>query len=486
MDSYFFPRDQLLKALKDLISKGSFVFVSSPSATGKTSTLCFMGKCLMDTNIVYVPLYSDISAFQSLREVGLDLENKTWDESFNSRTIVILDDAQQTYGDKHFWKKLIKDSVIQVPKLLANVKFIIASTYLLGGADSPTEFHSLPRLNMSDFLLNTEDSLKLLTDTSIGLSPAALRDYDILKNVIASSCGGNIGALRISIDYLAEICQHSTTKTEEFAIDCYFNVELLNKMARCFGTQLGNVWPDPVQRILMKLLGDESVSEEISFEQPPEIVHLLKCGVLRELRDRGLCFSSPLAQRYFSKVFYPHRLPYECDDPASIYDLTVAAIRSMSAASLRQSTSETNDFPKEAIFRHLFMTGLTRNTKLTTQVLPELSKVFPNVAGDAFGKIKGEIDFFIIDGNLRWGIALLVNGNDSLEHRRRFCEGGKYAPLKCNAFVVVDFRASSDGSPTKCLARKKHLMTVFFTRGTFERATIVIGEEKQITVDLQT
>eukprot|EP01035_Chromulina_nebulosa_P038211 gene38211-51613_t len=85
------------------------------------------------------------------------------------------------------------------------------------------------------------------------------------------------------------------------------------------------------------------------------------------------------------------------------------------------------------------MRGLTKNTRPTTQVLPQLSKVLPVLPGGVTTKIDGRIDFFV-NGDLRWGIELLVKGKRRKAHRERFTAGGKYADLNCNAFIVVDLR----------------------------------------------
>ena len=150
----------------------------------------------------------------------------------------------------------------------------------------------------------------------------------------------------------------------------------------------------------------------------------------------------------------------------------------MSAELLRRSVAQSTDFPNEATFQHLFMQGLTKNTKRTTQVLPELSKVLPVLEGTssvaAYTKIPGRIDFFL-NGDLRWGIELLIKGDRRKAHRDRFSPGGTYASLSCKAFIVVDLRPDSVMSPAseqqKVGNSSNGIMTVYFA-GNFQTSRV--------------
>ena len=91
----------------------------------------------------------------------------------------------------------------------------------------------------------------------------------------------------------------------------------------------------------------------------------------------------------------------------------------MSSNVLKNSTP-LGDFPKEAVFQHLFMEGLALHTPPECSICTELSKIFPSETNvNSQQAIAGEIDFYL-NGSLRWGIELLVNGDGIGEYLSRF------------------------------------------------------------------
>eukprot|EP01036_Dinobryon_divergens_P035504 gene35504-46015_t len=442
--AFFFPRSQIMEKLTLSVETNLFTIVSAPSATGKTSAVCNFLRTSKKYATVYVPLLPEMSAFQSLANSGIDLLSNKWSDFHDDSTIVVLDSAQLRYAEGNFWKTLIKDLPVMYPNRVSKVRFIIICTYLLSNADnvvSPVDFQSLPRIENEEFILTREDSIKLLTSKEIGL-PFALHSYSNLLELMVYECAGHIGALRISVDYLADqLKQHSPTASERTAVDWFFRMELLRRMERCFGG-LGGMDCIPSEEeevdtiLIIQLLAGQVCSSCVS-KFPSGIIHLQKCGVLRTravidddkkissdsflldqlqtaeclpLDDKGtnsklnvnlslqdessssileislskddpvsassssnnnnhmphsllppsmmddtteLSFASPLAERYFSTMhFYPNR---GSENPSSIEELIVAAIQSMSAASLRDAVADSADFPNEATFQHLFM-----------------------------------------------------------------------------------------------------------------------------------
>jgi hypothetical protein len=90
--------------------------------------------------------------------------------------------------------------------------------------------------------------------------------------------------------------------------------------------------------------------------------------------------------------------------------------------------------------------------------------------------IAGEIDFYL-NGSLRWGIELLVNGSSIGEHLSRFSEPhGKYLPLGVNDYAIVDFRRNMSGQPTK-VTKKPNRISVFFKNDDYSVAQCLFGED---------
>ena len=212
--------------------------MSAPSATGKTSAVCVFSWLSNTHKTVYVPLLPDMSAFESLLGVGIDLRKNKWKDCYdNDNTVIILDDAQLRYAEKDFWKTLIKDLPVAYPKRASRVRFIVICTYLLSNIynSSPVGFVSLSRIENEDLILTRDDSFGLLKSNEIGL-PLVLHSYSNLLELMVSECAGHIGALRISVDYLAvQLKVFGSTPSEQTVLDWFFSMNLLDRMQRCFG-----------------------------------------------------------------------------------------------------------------------------------------------------------------------------------------------------------------------------------------------------------
>lgn len=180
---------------------------------------------------VYVPLLPDTSAFQSLRRVGIDLLENKWMDCYDKDcTVVILDDAQLRYTEENFWKTLIKDLPVTCSDRISKVRFIVVCTYLLSNAYniSPVEFASLSRIENEDLILTRAESFGLLTSSEIGL-PSVLHSFSNLLEHMVSECAGHIGALRISVDHLAEQLKIAVSiPTEQMVLDWFLELVTSN------------------------------------------------------------------------------------------------------------------------------------------------------------------------------------------------------------------------------------------------------------------
>jgi hypothetical protein len=201
------------------------------------------------------------------------------------------------------------------------------------------------------------------------------------------------------------------------------------------------------------------------------LLNLVRGGVVVETSPGNYSFASEITKRFFFNRIFPSKVSVL---PCTIVDLVKSAICLMSATALLKATIDAADFPKEAVFQHEFMSGLSASLPPTCYVCPELSKVFPDPSGTASSeKIKGEIDFYI-NGDLRWGIELLVKGDNIVEHMSRFALSGKYYPLLVRDYVVVDFRRSLSGLPTNVTAMAKRI-SVFFPSDNFDTCVCRFG-----------
>ena len=195
--------------------------------------------------------------------------------------------------------------------------------------------------------------------------------------------------------------------------------------------------------------------------------------------DGEVGFASPLASRYITSVMFPDRCAPE-NSPKTLELLIVGAIKLLSANSLRKSVAQKGDTCKEAVYQHLLLHGLHQLTSASSSICPELSRVFPDVntsSSQATATILGALDFYI-NGTSRWGIELLINGDHIKEHLSGFAQGGKYARLNVNDYIVVDFRVGV----VKRVKPAAHRMTVFFAED-FKTGTVICnGISTSVTI----
>jgi hypothetical protein len=106
----------------------------------------------------------------------------------------------------------------------------------------------------------------------------------------------------------------------------------------------------------------------------------------------------------------------------------------------------------------------------------QLGRMFPESVSGLSERINGEIDFYL-NGQLRWGIELLVNGQGIQEHmdRFKFSKNGKYVPLGAKDYAVVDLRGNSSGKVTKVRHHPKRI-TVFFKLSDLSTCELYIKE----------
>ena len=246
-------------------------------------------------------------------------------------------------------------------------------------------------------------------------------------------------------------------------------------MARCFGSAHSYPAGNDFKRFLKACFENKRIwcDSFTNLQDEDSYSSLKKAGILVELPDSSFGFSSPLAKRYYFKWIFPNRSQTA---PSSLRELIRKVVSNMPSTVLKNSTLP-GDFPKEAVFQHLFMEGLALHTPPHCSTCPELSKIFPHDTNlNSQQAIAGEIDFYL-NGSLRWGIELLVNGDGIGEHLSRFSPpNGKYVSLAVNDYAIVDFRRNATGQPTD-ISKHPNRVSVFFKNGDYSVAQCLFGED---------
>ena len=293
-----------------------------------------------------------------------------------------------------------------------------------------------------------------------------------LENLIYNECNGLRGAIRCVVTGMREVYfkpLHDISETDLML--AYLSYNITSKMERCFGG--GNLYPlrHETRRYLQNFFFNDSITnrQDLNESYKSELMQLEKSGILTN--DRGAYkWTSLMAKRYFNGKIFPHRS--DSGIPNTLKELIMDSLKLMSSSLLKKSKIS-NEFPKEATFQHLFMNALAACTPIDCQIYPEFSEIFPDLDNPSIKKIDGAIDFYI-DGDLRWGIELLVKGDRIRKRIDRFSEDGKYNLLKVNDYVVLDFRP---GNITKIDLHDKRI-TVFFFDETFSNCKCIIGNDR--------
>lgn len=451
----------------------------TPPATGKTSILerIYNQRRELDDDdcTFYVRFDKGDSPFQRLDWI-LDKNGKFSVEGSgtDNQVVLLIDDAHSCYpsnegntgGDSKaaFWDMLLKS------KSLSKLKVIIAATHTWSAFDELLEDGSQSlsktnRVHFPDLLLRPEQAIGLFdNDVRIG--------FPVLINTIIKDCGGHIGALMVARDEVIKETRGKAIRPPEEELLCGY-LRNLKGYARCFSdTDLESV-RDELQRCIC---GVNPV--------PIEAVKVMfRSGLITADNFIPVNFTSSIAKRYLYHSLFTNRAT---SDPSSLVELVVEALSSLSSTLLGQSTPSHRIFPKEMVFQHLFMNALCMHTTADTYICPDLQSIIPEQSSASTSPTApslpssngvGEIDF-LVDGQFRWGIKLLVNGGGLTDQMLQYEPSPKYELLKCQDYCIVDFRHTSNGVPSLVTSHEKRVV-VFFKLGDYRKCTAVFGNPKQ-------
>ena len=462
-----FPRDKLIQEMYTKLMEDSWIILSSPAGSGKTSLIqLFYEKYSKEYPIIYIscigrtPYLSDFA-----NGIITDDSGAKWELRKDGKYIICFDDAQEWYHKDDFWNGLSKNVLLH-----RNIKLIVSAVHTIKARrSSPVSFSLFPHLYMNDFLLNEAESKEFLT-SKYGFPERF--NFPKLKKLIITQCNGLIAALRISVNQIVYKFGKETSSLESLEkeiINYYLSNQFISHLLRCFGEVHESKDYQVLRDLLLKCYFNEEVldfhTNKLDSNVQEIYLQLLKSGILK-VENNLIKFSSPLAQRYFSRNIFYNRSE---KNPSSLFELIKESIENLSMTSLSQSVSKIGDFPKEKTFQIFFTTAITELTNPLVSIIPELSK---NI--DTYEKIPGSIDLFL-NGNLLWGIELLINGDRLNEHISRFDIDGKYSGLKMNDYVLIDLRGNLNGEiPPKILLHPKRI-TVVFKIGDFSQCTCLFG-----------
>lgn len=251
-----------------------------------------------------------------------------------------------------FWEQLVKGADM-LPK---HVKFIVSATRkLVSDGETPTDMSQLPAFSRSDFVLSDAEACQLLDISAKRLwerdvrSLSAVLSSDVqCREMITSMCGGIAAALARTVNYLCDIWGKEA-QTSSDVMRSLLSANILQSYHRCFPV------PDdlkslsaPVRKALAHCIGVGSFPlssvQDVSARAALEL--LVKRGVLFKEHERDdsatIAFTAPIAQRFLSKLVYPHRSAQALPVDISAETLVLEAIGAMSALDLSAGVAPEN------------------------------------------------------------------------------------------------------------------------------------------------
>jgi energy-coupling factor transporter ATP-binding protein EcfA2 len=345
------------------------------------------------------------------------------------------------------WQRLLKGGFLAKH----NVHIIAAATRRL--QSDPNS----PMWNPEDVALFGFDRLRLTDDESryfiSVMMPMVTRarealpdDMSNVVSVIVEQCGGHAAAITSSLFLLHNFARNlpvGANVTEGDVISHLLSRAALSQYSRIWSHSpefLEDTDRADVQRAVW--MSDTHFVSASTQGLLARHVLISECpSDVRDFSERPWAevksdFITPLAFRRFWDYLFPDRA---IKDPESIDDLIVRAITTFHLKdvidSSKASCAEANvGVPKETCIQHMFFAGLTQSLSPTTEVVAEMSAIFPVLDGES----PGELDFYV-NGKLRFGIELMRNGDKLLKHLLRFREGGKYFTPHVKDYRLVDF-----------------------------------------------
>ena len=430
-------RVHLVNKVEQLVVKYGIVMISAPPGSGKSSLLDLVAARFQgEYTCSHLMATSNIPGSRLFADGGFDLERSIAMDGALEKQMIFLDDAHRLYREEDFWVKLMRFAG------RSRVKMLLASTYHFANIESPRELSSITRIERRDLLLTEDECVELLR-LPRGLPKDLIEIAPELENLILEECKGHVGAI---ICCCNQFCNHfaswdrSPTRAE--ILDLFMSERMVYLMDRCFGTFSQRSVSEAGRNIVLGCLSSNSSQPSMSClsDNDREVVHqMTKNGVLEYVAENKLAFTSRIASRYVYNILFPGRGGQE---PITLPSLILSSLRSVSKTFLVDSVVP-GSFPTEIVFQIALVNAFRLNTPFDWQVVPELSRIFPDLLKPTADRIRGRIDFFIHGPGVRWGVEVLVNGDGLGEHIARFENGGKYHTLNVDDYVILDFRKAS-------------------------------------------
>lgn len=466
------------------------MFFKAPPLSGKTGMAFLLSEALRKRNINAVYLSAlrmeEGEKFSAFFERIADLK---WSDFLSNKKarVLIVDEAQITYSDVHFWE-IVKLTMQRGE--YPNLRVVLFSSYgsfdpyRKTGRDSTPI--AIPEANT--FGLQNDDKKPglYLTQTEFKemITGTVLEQLHELAWTI---CSAHIGIAFAVVEYVHARFKNTVGSVPlENIEDTLRSSKLLDSIEACRGIPTlisfqkvveGYKVSDEVTRKMENYLNRVSLGEVVFAKEKGlspgsnhAIALLTKIGFLYENQEGQLHFSSAMHCKIWLKTTRKEPLNHLLKN-SRLEDFMISTIGRMSSNRLLSISTENNDIIRERQLQMELYTAIVSCVPLSWLVTSEWRT-----------KLKdGYIDLVIRGKDLNWFIELLVDGDDAKGHEERFQTGQKYyasCTLLPNAkYVLIDFRQHKT-------VRKFRENFLYVSFGVEFKAATIWNEKKSVTVRL--
>ena len=468
------------------------MFFKAPPLSGKTGMAYLLSTALRTRNINAVYLSAlrmeDGERFSAFFErIVSDLKWSDFLSRKNAR-VLIVDEAQVTYSDGHFWE-MVKLTMQRGE--YPNLRVVLFSSYGSFDPYRKTNRDSTPIAipEANTFGLQNDDKKPglYLTQTEFKqmITGTVLEQLHELAWTI---CSAHIGIAFAVVQYVHTRFKNTVgSVSPEDIEDTLRSSKLLDSIEACRGIPTltsfqkvvgGFEISDEVARRMENYLNRVSLGEVVFAKEKGlspgsnnAIALLTKIGFLYENQEGLLHFSSAMHCKIWLKTTRKEPLTHLLKD-ARLEEFIISTIKRMSSNRLSSISNENNDIIRERQLQMELYTAMVSCVPSNWLVTPEWRTELKD----------GYIDLVIRGNDLNWFLELLVDGDDAKGHEERFQPGQKYfGSLLPNAkYVLIDFRQRK----TVRKFRENFLYVSFDVE--FKEATICNEKKESSTVLLST
>ncbi|KAK1928910.1 hypothetical protein P3T76_015550 [Phytophthora citrophthora] len=461
-DERTLSRSALTADIIDRLDETHVVLVKSPPMTGKTSLTTLVSRTLVTKHreerkksVVFNVSALGISEDETFEDIFKQQCEVSWADakstlpSHGYMVYIVLDEAQVIYrqgtsSPRHkstmFWQlvKYVLNNAAYSVRILMFAAYGSGPAYTL--LATPVQFDKRMVFTIEELNFSHDEVQEYVSKWFKGI--AFLERLSALEAFCANLeelTGGHVGLCATAIHTLNEVYfSRKRSGSDLPSADAWIRMLQSGSLYQANDNELFESLISTRAVWILKTLSTEELDrlERIAYGANPGsddniVEQCLQKGILVQTEQRYL-FSSPVMWRFFVKMRVGH-IVRALDAPKTLPEMVARVMRSIDYNSIRQTLgrSLSSDIPLERAWQMEFYKAAYRCTPSTFVTSADVGALFGS---------SGFVDFTIHGGDIFWGIELLREASNLVEHIERFSPGGSYFSLKLSDFCLIDFR----------------------------------------------